>query len=205
MPIQEPQRCQLCGADAGVLSLWPFWCLDSLENNYYYTTVQTHTASSPNPRASAHGTVQRRALSHGPALNHRIKIIRNKKYIWDKKYTLTWDYKPAPKHVAWTYSAVMARPALCTKSQRRDSVSTPPSESSSTTSHSAPQKKKRTKAKLKIYTSPDDEIIYVWKEQKSGKQNKLRHAKDNVKSWDLDTSFFFSLKPNILYVRRSSC
>lgn len=78
VPIQEPQPCQLCGANAEVLSLWPFWCLDSLENNYYYTTVQTHTASSPNPRASAHGTVQRRALSHGPALNHRIKIIQNK-------------------------------------------------------------------------------------------------------------------------------
>lgn len=48
----------------------PSDCVTSFKRKKNNTTVQTHTASSPDPHAAAHGTVQWRALSHGPARSH---------------------------------------------------------------------------------------------------------------------------------------
>ena len=92
----------------------PSDCLTSFKSKKNNTTVQTHTASSPSPHALEHGTVQWRALSHGPARSHLNKNHtkeKKTKNICDIKDTLTWDREPVLvlKHVVWTHSCCNGR------------------------------------------------------------------------------------------------
>lgn len=115
--------------------------LTSFENKSHQninTTVQTHAASSPDPHASVHGTVRRRALSHGPARNH--------KNTSETKQTLTREAEPAPERVVWTHSCWKADPASCTKSWRGDCrllLLLLRGRAALLFSHSAPQRKKK--------------------------------------------------------------